>query len=86
MYGIAYVTLGANGCFVVENDTCTHVPAANMPAHLQNSINTTGAGDFFAGGVLYALTQGHSAVEAAHTASHSTVALLAKFEDELRGM
>lgn len=47
------ITLGAEGCVVVTRDRTFTVPAARVSV-----VDTTGAGDAFAGGYTYGLSQG----------------------------
>ncbi len=54
------VKLGSRGCALVDGHGVTHVPAFNVPA-----IDTTGAGDCFAGAFLAARHHGLSLEEAA---------------------
>jgi len=56
----AFITDGANGCLVVENQQVSKVSGFPVKA-----IDTVGAGDAFAGGVLFGLTNGFSATQAA---------------------
>ena len=55
-----FLTDGPNGCHVVKDGVVAHVPGFSIRA-----LDTVGAGDAFAGGVLYALTNGKQSVEAA---------------------
>ncbi len=55
-----FLTDGPNGCHVVDNGNASHVSGFSV-----NAIDTVGAGDAFAGGVLYGLTNGKSAVDSA---------------------
>lgn len=57
---LAFITDSENGCLVVENRQIVHVPGFPVRA-----IDTVGAGDAFAGGVLFGLTNGYSAAQAA---------------------
>lgn len=57
---LAFITDGGKGCLVVENKQITAVPGYEVQA-----IDTVGAGDAFAGGVLFGLTHGYSAIKAA---------------------
>lgn len=57
---LAFITDSGAGCFVVENGIVTKV--AGFPV---KAIDTNGAGDAFAGGALYGLTNGMSATQAA---------------------
>jgi sugar/nucleoside kinase (ribokinase family) len=54
--GIAALTRSAKGCVIVEDGQVYEVPAAPVA----QVIDTTGAGDQFAAGFLYALTRGKS--------------------------
>ena len=47
------VTVGANGAFVASRDAVEMVPARKVGA----LVDTTGAGDLFAAGFLYALSR-----------------------------
>ncbi|MFC1757991.1 adenosine kinase [Planctomycetota bacterium] len=60
MVELAFLTDGANGCRVVQSGKTTHVPGFKVKA-----IDTVGAGDAFAGGVLFGLTNGYTAEQAA---------------------
>lgn len=55
-----FVTNSGEGCVLVENKTITPVPGFPV-----KPIDTVGAGDAFAGGVLYGLTNGLSTEKAA---------------------
>ena len=50
---LAFVTNGGEGCYVIENGNVTTV--AGFPV---KAIDTNGAGDSFAGGTLFGLTNG----------------------------
>lgn len=55
---LAFITDGKNGCLVIENQQVNRVPGFPVKA-----VDTVGAGDAFAGGVLYGLTHGLTPVE-----------------------
>ncbi|MES2728618.1 MAG: adenosine kinase [Pseudomonadota bacterium] len=55
------VTLGAQGAFVFQNGRGATVAAAPLPRSI---IDTTGAGDAFAGGFLYGLHHGYDLARA----------------------
>ena len=59
------ITLGKKGSLISRNGKLTHVDAFDI-----NSIDTTGAGDAYAAGYLYAMTHGYSIVEAGKLASY----------------
>jgi sugar/nucleoside kinase (ribokinase family) len=51
---IAAITCGAKGCIVTDKNEIGHVQGRNV----KNLVDTTGAGDLFAAGFLYGLSQG----------------------------
>jgi sugar/nucleoside kinase (ribokinase family) len=57
---IAALTRGARGSILLSGDVTVEVPAAPVA----RVVDTTGAGDLYAAGVLYALTRGLSLAEA----------------------
>jgi sugar/nucleoside kinase (ribokinase family) len=57
---LAFITRSGEGCFVVDQGKVTAV--AGFPV---KAIDTVGAGDAFAGGALYGLTNGMSPTQAA---------------------
>ena len=57
------VTLGADGCLVIEGGDATHVPAVPVRA-----VDTTAAGDAFCGGLADALAGGAALEDAARRA------------------
>ncbi len=57
---LCFITDGANGCLVVESDGTQRVAGFDVKA-----VDTVGAGDAFAGGVLYGLTNGLTPVQSA---------------------
>lgn len=67
------VTLGAAGSLAATNNGETHVPGFPSAA-----VDTTGAGDIYAGACLHALTAGAEPADAARFANHAAAALVAK--------
>lgn len=57
---LVFLTNSADGCYVIDDGTPTHVPGFRV-----NAIDSVGAGDAFAGGVLFGLARGWSRVQAA---------------------
>lgn len=53
------ITRGKNGCLIFRDGEYTEVP----PCPVENSVDTTGAGDAFAAGFLYGLSRGFSLKE-----------------------
>jgi sugar/nucleoside kinase (ribokinase family) len=72
------LTRSALGCVVLEGGRQTAVPAASVKA-----IDTNGAGDMFAGAFLYAVTHGHSAVDAAWLANQSAGRVVSQYGNRL---
>jgi len=56
----AFITNGKEGCLVVKDKQI--IPVPGFPA---TAIDTVGAGDAFAGGVLYGITHGYQPIQAA---------------------
>ena len=56
--GPVVVTIGAGGALVASGDACDHVPGKRVEV-----VDTTGAGDLFAAGMLYGLTHGMGPVD-----------------------
>jgi sugar/nucleoside kinase (ribokinase family) len=54
------MTNSEHGCYVIQHQQSTHVPG-----FLVQAIDTVGAGDAFAGGVLFGLAREWSAPQAA---------------------
>jgi len=59
----AAITAGAKGAYVVDGGTVTHVPAQKIDK--EKIVDTNGAGDQFAAGFIYGLSQGMTPVESA---------------------
>lgn len=68
------VTSGSEGAHVFDGKDASHVPA--VPT---KPVDTTGAGDIFAGTFLYAISQGHSFADAAALANKMASALVSNF-------
>jgi ribokinase len=62
----ALVTLGAMGSVLVEKGKASHIPAPKV-----NAIDTTGAGDIFAGAFLASLYKGSNIDDAIRFGSHA---------------
>ena len=68
------ITLGSAGCLVATTAGRRRVPGFHVTAK-----DTTGAGDIYAGGCLYALTQGGSADAAARFANYAAAQLVTRY-------
>ncbi|MXW78054.1 MAG: adenosine kinase [Gemmatimonadetes bacterium] len=75
--GTAYVTCGADGALVYADGT-HQVPGVPVQA-----IDTNGAGDLFAGGVLYGLSYGYSPLDAARLGCYAAAQVVTRFGPRL---
>lgn len=75
---VVCLTRGARGCLVIEGDLQTAVPATPV-----NAIDTNGAGDMFAGAFLFAVTHGHSHVQAAVLANQAAGQVVSQYGNRL---
>lgn len=64
--GNVALTLGAEGSLVMHDGVMTKI--AGVPCH---AIDTTGAGDMYAGAFLYGITNGMTQAQAGNLASHA---------------
>jgi len=67
--GLLVVTLGAGGAAALDGDTFHHAPAFGVSA-----VDTTGAGDVFRGGLIYATLQGWPVAESLRFANAAAAA------------
>ncbi|GIX04223.1 MAG: adenosine kinase [Planctomycetaceae bacterium] len=65
------LTLGANGSLLIHGGQVTPIEGVEVTA-----IDTTGAGDMYAAGILYGLTHGLSWRQAGHLASHAAARIV----------
>ncbi len=77
--GDVCVTCGAAGALVREGGQTRQVEG--FPA---TAVDSTGAGDLFAGGVLFALTQGHSLAAAARLGCWAAAHIVAQYGPRLQ--
>jgi sugar/nucleoside kinase (ribokinase family) len=61
----AFITDGASGCLVIEKGSIQRVEGFKVAA-----IDTVGAGDAFAGGVMYGLCHGFTAIQSARLGNY----------------
>ena len=74
----AYVTCGADGALVYADGVHDQVPGVPVQA-----IDTNGAGDLFAGGVLYGLSHGYSPLDAARLGCYAAAQVVTRFGPRL---
>ena len=77
---LAFITDSAKGCMVVENKQISTVPGFPVQA-----IDTVGAGDAFAGGVLFGLTHGYSAIKSARWGNYLGSQVVQVYGPRLQG-
>ncbi len=65
------LTLGANGSLLMHDGEMIPVEGVDV-----NAIDTTGAGDMYAGALLYGITNGLTWKEAGHLASHAAATIV----------
>lgn len=80
MAELVFVTDGPEGCYVLQGDKVTQVPAFSVEA-----IDTVGAGDAFAGGALYGLARGMTPQRAARWGNWLAGQVVAKVGPRLEG-
>ncbi len=79
--GLAAVTLDAGGSVLVSGDEIVEVPVYPVKA-----VDTTGAGDMYAAGILYGLTQNLPLAETGRIASYCAAQVVAKLGPRLDGI
>jgi sugar/nucleoside kinase (ribokinase family) len=72
------LTLGADGSMLMHGEQV--YPIEGVPVQ---AVDTTGAGDMYAAGVLYGLTHGLSWKQAGHLASHAAAQIVAQMGPRL---
>lgn len=73
------ITLGARGSMVVDARSANLVPGTSVTA-----VDTTGAGDMYAGGCLYGWVSGMTPEQAAGLGNHAAAELVKQFGARLR--
>lgn len=67
------MTLGPNGSIIMHGGEAIAIEGVTVDA-----IDTTGAGDMYAGGLLYGITNGMSWKQAGHLASHAAARIVSQ--------
>lgn len=67
------MTLGANGSLLMHDSKAIPIEGVSVEA-----IDTTGAGDMYAGALLYGITNGMSWKQAGHLASHASARIVSQ--------
>ena len=75
---LAFITDGPNGCYVLKDGNIEHVAGFDVKA-----IDTVGAGDAFAGGALFGLTNGMSEIQAARWGNYFASRVVSKIGPRL---
>ena len=75
---LVFITDGGNGCYVIEKGKPQLVSGFEVKA-----VDTVGAGDSFAGGVLYGITNGLSNAQAARWGNYFAAQVVSKFGPRL---
>ncbi|MDQ7010316.1 MAG: adenosine kinase [Mariprofundaceae bacterium] len=71
--GNVALTLGANGSIIMHEDEVIPIEGVEVEA-----VDTTGAGDMYAAGVLYGITNGLSWKQAGHLGSHAAARIVSQ--------
>lgn len=72
------ITCGGDGALVFAEGRCNMVPGVKARA-----VDTTGAGDLFAGGVLFGLARGYSLEQAARLGNYAAAQVVARYGPRL---
>jgi len=75
---MAFITCGADGALVYAHGERHMVPGVQVKA-----VDTTGAGDLFAGGALFGLTHGFGPVDSARLGSYAAAQVVSRFGPRL---
>lgn len=67
------LTLGEDGSLLIENNSLIPIEGVSVDA-----VDTTGAGDMYAAGILYGITNGLSWKQAGHLASHAAARIVSQ--------
>ena len=75
---LVFITDGGNGCYVIEKGAVAQVGGFDVKA-----IDTVGAGDAFAGGVLYGITNGLTTLDSAKWGNYFAAQVVSKIGPRL---
>lgn len=75
---LVFITDGGNGCYVIEDGSIKQIGGFNVKA-----VDTVGAGDSFAGGVLHGITSGLSNEQSAKWGNFFASQVVSKFGPRL---
>ena len=75
---LVFITDGGDGCYVIENGKSAKVGGFPVKA-----VDTVGAGDSFAGGVLYGLTNGLDTLQSAKWGNYFASQVVSRFGPRL---
>ena len=73
------LTFGGDGSLLMHNGEAIPIEAVDVDA-----VDTTGAGDMYAAGVLYGITNGMSWKQSGHLASHAASRIVAQLGARLQ--
>jgi len=73
-----YMTVGADGAYLAHEGKVSHIKGVKVEA-----VDTNGAGDLFAGGVLYGLTHGKSPLEAGKLGNYAAAQVVTQIGPRL---
>ena len=73
-----WITCGADGAILLDAGRREHIPSTRVTA-----VDTTGAGDLFAGGVLFGLTNGYSSADAGRLGAYAAAQVVSQYGPRL---
>ncbi|MEX2431096.1 MAG: adenosine kinase [Dehalococcoidia bacterium] len=76
---MVFMTCGADGSMVLDNGAILEVPGYKVPV-----VDTTGAGDVYAAGALYGITNGRSLTQAAQLGSFASAKIITSLGPRLK--
>ena len=77
---LVFMTCGGDGSLIADGGAITEVDGYDVPV-----VDTTGAGDMYAGGVLYGLTHGLSPAQSAKLGSFAAARIVSQVGPRLAG-